>query len=158
MKRTFFLLALIAPLLLCGAKKKADWLTIPATLSKKSDAVMKSFSPEEFNLTLIPAADNKTNCFIRIQLYISITSQLLYSGNAHENQNRWFRCRWYLLSDENNGTTRRTRTNWTKFRRINGYPTNQFIGSFFWIQRTCIAWKCGLFYIRLWIRRQVFRC
>ena len=66
MKRTFFLLALIAPLLLCGAKKKADWLTIPATLSKKSDAVMKSFSPEEFNLTLIPAADNKTNCSIQI--------------------------------------------------------------------------------------------
>ena len=66
MKRTFFLLALIAPLLLCGAKKKADWLTIPATLSKKSDAVMKSFSPEEFNLTLIPAADNKTNCSVQI--------------------------------------------------------------------------------------------
>lgn len=67
MKRTLFLLpALIAPLLLCGAKKKADWLTIPATLSKKSDAVMKSFSPEEFNLTLIPAADNKANCSVQI--------------------------------------------------------------------------------------------
>ena len=67
MKRNFFpVLLLIMPLLLFGAKKKADWLTIPGTLSKKSDAVMKSFTPEEFNLTLIPAADNNTNCSVQI--------------------------------------------------------------------------------------------
>ena len=67
MKQIFFLLSvLIVPLFLCGAKKKADWLTIPTTLTKKSDAVIKSFSPEEFNLTLIPAADNRTNCSVQI--------------------------------------------------------------------------------------------
>lgn len=67
MKRIIFLfLVLLAPLVLPGAKKKADWNTIPVTISKNSEAVMKSFSPEEFNLTLIPAADNSTNCSVQI--------------------------------------------------------------------------------------------
>ena len=67
MKRTFFpALLLVAPLLLFGAKKKTDWLTIPVTLSKQSDAIIRSFSPEEFNLALIPAADNHTSCSVQI--------------------------------------------------------------------------------------------
>lgn len=67
MNRThFLLLAIFVPLLISAAGKRVDWSTIPSTLSQDSEATVDSYSPEEFNLTLVPAADNSGKCAVQV--------------------------------------------------------------------------------------------